>query len=178
MKMSSWLSKISGTAIRLDNLENLLLQQLQDLYSAETQLVSALPKMAEAAHSPDLKTAFQNHLAETRQHKQRLERCFQLLGQEPKAEKCDAMASLISDGEEIIGLDGDPEIKDAAIIAAAQRVEHYEIAGYGCMRAFARRLGRQHVAALLQETLDEEVDADKILTEIAETSINPAATRA
>lgn len=174
----SWFSKMLGTEMKLDNLESVLILQLKDLYSAEDQLLSALPKMADAASSPELKSAFQTHLQETRHHKERLERVFQMLGQKPEAETCDAMEGLIEEGEEIIGLDGDPDVKDAAIIAAAQRVEHYEMAGYGCVRTFARRLGRQAAADLLQETLDEEANADKLLTHIAEGIVNPVAARA
>jgi ferritin-like metal-binding protein YciE len=174
----SWFSKMLGTSMRLDNLKNVLILQLQDLYSGEDQLISALPKMADAAASSELKSAFQTHLSETREHKHRLEQAFHMLGEEPKAETCDAMKGLISEGEEVMGLDGDADVKDAALIAAAQRVEHYEIAGYGCVRSFARRLGRQDVAELLQETLDEEANADKLLTHIAENAVNVEAARA
>ncbi len=128
----SWFDKIIGNSIRLDNLENVLVLQLQDLYSAEDQLIEALPKMADAAASHELKQAFQTHLEETRNQSTRLEQAFRLLGQEAKAETCEAMEGLISEGEEVIGLEGEPEVKDAALIAAAQRVEHYEMAGYGC----------------------------------------------
>ncbi len=175
MSASSWFSKMTGTAMRLENLENLLTLQLQDLYSAEDQLIDALPKMADAASSPELKSAFETHLEETRHQKRRLEEAFRMLGQEPKMETCEAMKGLIAEGSEIIDLEGDPDVKDAALIAAGQRVEHYEIAGYGCVRTFARRLGRQNVAQLLQETLEEEANADKILSHIAETSINSEA---
>ncbi len=168
MKTSSWFSKMLGMSMKLENLDNLLLLQLEDLYSAEDQLIAALPNMEAAATSHELKSAFRTHLEETRHHKQRLERAFRMLAHEPKMETCDAMKGLISEGDEIIGLDGEPDVKDAALIAAAQRVEHYEIAGYGCVRAFARRLGRTDLAELLQETLDEEANADKILTHIAE----------
>jgi len=167
-----------GTSMTMDNLDNLLLLQLQDLMSAEEQLIEALPKMADAAHAPDLRSAFQTHLAETRGHKQRLERAFRLLGHEPVSETCEAMKGLIAEGDELMGLDGDPEVKDAALIAAAQRVEHYEMAGYGCARTFAQRLGKNDVANLLQETLDEEGNADKILTHIAEQFVNPKAATA
>jgi len=177
MSVSSWFSKMTGTALTLDNLGNVLELQLRDLYSAEEQLISALPKMAEAAFNPDLKSAFQTHLAETRGQKARLEKAFALLGEEPKSETCEAMKGLIAEGEEIISAEGDPEVKDAALIAAAQRVEHYEMAGYGCARSFAHRLGQEAVAALLQETLEEEGNADKILTHLAEWSVNPTAAR-
>jgi ferritin-like metal-binding protein YciE len=125
-----------------------------------------------------LKRAFQTHLEETRQHKQRLEQAFRHLRQEAKAETCDAMKGLITEGEEVIGLDGEPDVKDAALIAAAQRVEHYEMAGYGCARTFARRLGHQNVAALLQQTLEEESHANELLTQIAEETVNEHAATA
>lgn len=175
MSTSSWFSKMIGTSMTLDNLGDVLEGQLRDLYSAEDQLIEAIPKMADAATNPGLKSAFRTHLTETRQQKTRLEQAFRMLRKEPVSETCEAMQGLISEGEEIIGLDGDPEAKDAALIAAAQRVEHYEIAGYGCARAFARRLGRNDVAALLHESLQEEANADKILTHIAETSVNQQA---
>jgi len=175
MKTSSWFSKMLGTSLTLDNLENVLVLQLQDLYSAEDQLISALPKMEEAASSQELKNAFSTHLAETRSQKQRLEQAFRALGKAIKSETCEAMKGLISEGDEVAGLDGDPNAKDAALIAAAQRVEHYEIAGYGCARSSARQVGRDDVAALLQQSLDEEGNADKILTHIAEGLVNPVA---
>lgn len=175
--MSSWFAKMIGTEMKLDNLENVLLLQLRDLSSAEEQLIDALPKMAEAAANPDLQSAFRTHLEETRGHKDRLDQAIRLLGKEPGSETCAAMKGLISEGEEIIGTDGDPDVKDAAIIAAAQRVEHYEMAGYGCARSFARRLGHMQVAALLQQTLDEEANADKLLTELAENVVNEHAAR-
>jgi ferritin-like metal-binding protein YciE len=167
-----------GMSLTLDNLNDLLVQQLEDLYSAETQLVSALPKMADAAFSTQLKSAFRNHLGETKRQQQRLEEALRLLGKEPGAEKCHAMAGLISEGQEIILATGDNQVKDAALIAAAQRVEHYEMAGYGCARTFARHLHRDDVAALLQETLEEESRANETLTEIAESTINPIAAHA
>lgn len=178
MNRSSWFSKMLGTAMTLDNLSDLLIAQLEDLYSAESQLVEALPKMEDAAHSSDLKMAFRNHLAETKRQKDRLERAFQMLGHEAQEHTCEAMQGLISEGEEIINADGDPEVKDAALIAAAQRVEHYEMAGYGCVRTFAHRLGHHEVGELLQQTLDEEAHADELLTDIAQRSVNLHAARA
>lgn len=178
MNVSSWFSKMLGGSMTLDNLENLLELQLRDLTSAEDQLLAALPKMAEAASSPELKTAFRTHLEQTRKHKSRLEQAFRLLGKEPESETCEAMEGLIAEGQEVIALDGDADVKDAALIAAAQRVEHYEIAGYGCARTFARRLGRTDVANLLQQTLEEEAQADKALTRVAETVVNAEAARA
>jgi ferritin-like metal-binding protein YciE len=175
--MSSWFSKMLGAEMNLDNLESVLIMQLRDLQSAEEQLIEALPKMAEAASNPELKSAFQTHLAETRLQKDRLHEIFSLLGKEPGGETCEAMEGLIAEGEEVIGLEGDPDVKDAALIAAAQRVEHYEIAGYGCARTFARKLGLNGVASLLQETLEEEGNADKILTHVAEGVVNTEAAR-
>lgn len=177
MSGSNWFSKMLGSSITLDNLDNVLVMQLSDLASAEDQLIDALPKMADAASSPELRSAFLTHLEETKQQKQRLKQVFTELGRESNGETCDAMKGLISEGEEVISLDGDPEAKDAALIAAAQRVEHYEIAGYGCARAFARRLGKMNVVALLTHTIDEESNADSILTHIAESGVNAEAAR-
>ncbi|MCM2374992.1 ferritin-like domain-containing protein [Aporhodopirellula aestuarii] len=166
------------TSTKFDSLECLLVEQLQDLYDAESRLIDALPKMADAASSPELKNAFTSHLNETKGQVNRLEQAFKLLDQSVKRESCEAMKGLIKEGEEMISAGGDPAIKDAALIAAAQRVEHYEMAGYGSARNFAQRCGRQDVAELLQQTLDEEGNADKKLSQIAESSINPAAARA
>jgi ferritin-like metal-binding protein YciE len=176
MTIASWFSKLTG-ATRLDNLEDVLLAQIKDLYSAEDQLIKALPKMAEAARSSQLKSAFTTHLEETKGHKHRLEEVFRLLGHEPEAETCEAMEGLVREGSEVIDIQGQPEVKDAALIAAAQRVEHYEIAGYGCVRAFAHRLGHTQVVHLLQQTLEEEAHADRLLTEMAESFINEQAAR-
>lgn len=166
------------TRTEFKSLECLLVEQLQDLYDAESRLVDALPKMAEAASSPELKHAFETHLAETRGQVNRLEEAFQLLDKSAERQSCEAMKGLIKEGEEMINAKGEPAIKDAALIAAAQRVEHYEMAGYGSARNFARQCGREDVADLLQQTLDEEGDADKKLTQLAESSINTAAARA
>src|SRR5262249_33503142 len=161
-----------------DSLEALLVDQLQDLYDAEQRLVEALPKMADAAHNQELKSAFQQHLRETENQVRRLERVFQSLGREAEAKTCYAMKGLISEGDEMINAKGDPDIKDAALIAAAQRVEHYEMAGYGTARAFAQRLGKQMAVQLLQDTLDEEEATDRKLTQLAESSINAQAAMA
>jgi ferritin-like metal-binding protein YciE len=166
------------SSTEFDSLECLLVEQLQDLYDAENRLVDALPKMADAASSPQLKQAFQHHLEETKGQVNRLEQVFRLLDKSAQRHSCEAMKGLVKEGEEMIKAKGDPTIKDAALIAAAQRVEHYEIAGYGTARNFARRCGRPDVAELLQQTLQEEGDADKKLTQIAESSINAAAARA
>jgi len=166
------------TSTEFDSLDSLLVEQLQDLYDAENRLIDALPKMADAASSPSLKQAFQSHLEETKGQVNRLEQAFQLLDQSANRKSCEAMKGLIKEGEEMIKAKGDSAIKDAALIAAAQRVEHYEMAGYGSARNFAQRCGRQDVADLLQQTLQEEGDADKKLTQIAESSINADAARA
>ena len=158
-----------------DKLDDLYHEQLQDLYDAEQRLTKALPKMRDAAHSPQLKQAFDSHLSETEAQVTRLEKCFELFGQSPKAKTCEAMKGLISEGDEMVNAKGDPDVKDAALIAAAQRVEHYEIAGYGTLRNLARRVGQTQAVSLLQQTLDEEGNADKKLTSIAEGTVNPAA---
>jgi len=159
----------------LDSFETLFVDQLRDLYDAEQRLVAALPLMAEAAHDPALKGAFQQHLKETQGHVNRLERVFQEVGQPAKAKTCAAMKGLVKEGQEVIDAGGDPDVKDAALIAAAQRVEHYEISAYGTARAFARRLGKQQAVQLLQQTLQEEETTDKNLTRLAEQSINAKA---
>ncbi|MEO9595827.1 ferritin-like domain-containing protein [Rhodopirellula bahusiensis] len=166
------------TSTEFNSLECLLVEQLQDLYDAENRMVDALPKMADAASSPELKQAFQSHLEETKGQVNRLEQAFQLLNKEAERQTCEAMKGLVKEGEEMINAKGDPSIKDAALIAAAQRVEHYEMAGYGSARNFAQRCGRQDIADLLQQTLDEEGAADKKLTQLAEASINQAAAHA
>jgi ferritin-like metal-binding protein YciE len=163
------------TGIKLNNFDDLLVEQLQDLYDAEQRLTKALPKMAEAAHNSSLKSAFQEHFRQTENHVNRLQQVFQMLGKSPQSKTCEAMKGLIAEGEDAISATGDPEVKDAALIAAAQRVEHYEIAGYGTVRTFAQRLGRQDAARILQQTLDEEGATDKKLTSLAERSINAKA---
>jgi len=159
----------------LDSLETLFVDQLQDLYDAEQRLVKALPKMASSAHDSSLKSAFQQHLRETEGHVSRLERVFKEVGRTAEAKTCYAMKGLVEEGQEVIDADGSPEVKDAALIAAAQRVEHYEIAAYGTARAFAQRLGKQSAASLLQQTLSEEEATDRKLNQIAEGSVNAQA---
>ena len=156
----------------LKTLKDLYVSELKDLYNAEHQLLKALPKMAKAASSPALAKAFTDHLAETEQQIERLETIFVELEIGPKGKKCKAMEGLLEEGKEVMAEDSDPSVKDAALISAAQRVEHYEMAGYGCVRTFARLLGFDDAADLLQETLDEEGTADKKLTELAESVIN------
>jgi ferritin-like metal-binding protein YciE len=156
-----------GIDVGFDSLRDLFVKELQDLYSAEQQLVAALPKMAKAARSTGLRDAFQSHLAETRGHVQRLEQVFKALKLRPESKTCKAMKGLISEGSEWMSEHATPGVMDAGLIAAAQRVEHYEIAGYGCVRTYAKLLGESAVAKLLQQTLDEEGAADKKLTQLA-----------
>jgi len=178
MTGASWISRIIGNQMTLNSLQDLLVLQLEDLVSAEDQLIEALPAMVEGAWNTDLKNALSTHLEETRQQRTRLDQMFEMLGMPIQGETCEAMRGLIKEGNEVLSLSGDPQVKDAALIAAAQRVEHYEMAAYGSARAFARQLGRPDIAELLQETLDEEGNADKILTEIAEEHINVEAEQA
>jgi ferritin-like metal-binding protein YciE len=154
--------------MRLNSMNNLYVDELRDLYSAENQLLEALPKMAAAANSESLKKAFQQHLEETRDHVKRLTEIFTEMGESPAGERCKAMEGLVAEGSEVIHMHGDPDVKDAALIAAAQRVEHYEMAGYGVARTFAKELGHKDAAKKLQKTLDEEGAADKKLTSLAE----------
>jgi ferritin-like metal-binding protein YciE len=155
-----------------NDLHELYVEQLRDLYSAENQLVKALPKMAEAATTDELRTAFEEHLEQTQGHVQRLETIFENLGEKPTGEKCKGMAGLVEEGSEVIENDDfEGELKDAALIAAAQRVEHYEIAGYGTVRTFASLLEDDEAVELLEQTLEEEKETDQKLTEIAE-SVN------
>jgi Mn-containing catalase len=150
-------------------LTNLLIEEMQDLLHAENQLVAALPKMAKAAHDPKLKTAFQNHLEETKGHVDRLKQAFELLGAKAKAKPCKAMLGLVDEGKETIteGKGKEDSIADLALIVAAQKVEHYEISGYGSLRAIAEQLGDPKVTKLLAETLAEEENADKLLTKLS-----------
>lgn len=166
------------TSTEFNSFQDLFREQIEDLYDAEHRLTEALPKMADAAHSSQLKQAFQDHLTETQGHVSRLEQIFRALNTDPKRTTCQAMKGLVSEGEEMIKAKGDPDIKDAALIAAAQRVEHYEISGYGSARAFARRLGLNQAVNLLQQTLEEEKAADEKLNRIAESSVNPQASGA
>jgi ferritin-like metal-binding protein YciE len=164
--------------LTLNRLDDLLVFQLKDLYDAEHRLTKALPKMAEAASNNRLRSAFKEHLGETKHHVARLEKIFEALGLSPERETCEAMKGLIAEGDEAINADGESDVKDAALIAAAQRVEHYEIAGYGSVRTFAQQLGHEDIAELLQQTLDEEYGADETLTKIAESSVNSSAASA
>ncbi|HVS52733.1 MAG TPA: ferritin-like domain-containing protein [Opitutaceae bacterium] len=158
----------------LTSLKDLLIDELRDLHNAESQLVKALPKMAKAASNEELKEGFATHLEQTRGHIDRLERCFKILGEKAKGKTCHAMQGLIEEGKEAIESDAPEAIRDAYLIGAAQRVEHYEIAAYGTARAFAETLGESKVADLLQDTLDEEGETDKKLTALAQ-SVNEEA---
>lgn len=166
------------TSETLRSFDDLYLMQLRDLYSAESQIIDALPKMAGAATNAELKRGFQEHLAQTQRQKQRLEQIFQGLGQDPGGHTCVAMKGLVAEGQEVINADADDAVRDAGLIAAAQRVEHYEIAGYGTVRTFAERLGRRDDVRLLEETLNEEKQTDEKLTAVAEQVVNPAAAQA
>lgn len=151
----------------LDSLNALFLHELRDLYSAETQLLEALPELANTASHQELKDAFNEHLEQTRNQVDRLRDIFDRIGENPEGEHCEAMEGLIEEGEEVIAQEGDAIVKDAALIAAAQRAEHYEIAGYGTARTYANELGLDDVASLLEETLSEEKETDKQLTKLA-----------
>lgn len=162
----------------MDSLKDLYIDELKDLYNAENQLLKALPRMAKKASAPELKRAFQDHLVQTEGHVNRLEKIFKGLGEKPTGKTCKAMKGLVEEGKEIIEEDGDDSVLDAALIGAAQRVEHYEIAGYGVVRTFASLLGENTAVDLLQRTLNEEGETDKKLTALAETVINVEASEA
>jgi ferritin-like metal-binding protein YciE len=159
----------------METLEKLYINELRDLYSAENQLLKALPKMAKGASSDELKEAFENHLAETETHVERLEQIFKDMEENPKGKTCLGMKGLIEEGSEILEEEGEDSVLDAGIIVAAQKVEHYEMAGYGSVRAFAQLLGQEEAAQLLQTTLDEESKANELLNQIAETTVNAEA---
>ena len=158
--------------MELDTLKDLYIGEIKDLYSAERQLVKALPKMARAAKDTQLQQAFRTHLKETAEHAARLEQICKDLGVSARGKKCVAMEGLIEEGSELIKENTDPDVLDAGLISKAQRVEHYEIAGYGTVRTYARQLGFENHAELLQQTLDEEGRTDHLLTELAESGIN------
>ncbi len=159
----------------LNSLRDLWIEEMRDLYNAENQLLKALPKMAKKASSEELKEAFESHLGETETHVERLEQIFQTLGEKPSGKTCKAMKGLVEEGSEMMKEKGPASVIDAGLIAAAQRVEHYEMAGYGVARTFAGILGEDEAEDLLQETLDEEGAADEKLTEIAESTVNEEA---
>jgi len=154
--------------VKVNSLQELYVDELKDLYDAENQIIKALPKMIDAASSEELQNALTEHLEVTREQAKRIEQIFQNMGEKLKAEKCKGMEGVIKEGAEILSEDMDENVKDAAIISAAQRVEHYEMAGYGTVRTWANLLGESEAEELLQETLDEEKEADKKLNQLAE----------
>lgn len=160
----------------VDTVEKLFVNELKDLYSAENQITKALPKMAKAATSSELRAAFESHLKETEGQVQRLERIFEILGKAPGGKSCKGMKGVLEEGSEVLEETEEGEVRDAAMISAAQRVEHYEMAGYGAVRAYAELLGQAEIVQLLQQTLEEEGAADKKLTQIAK-KVNPQAHR-
>jgi len=164
--------------MQLNSLNDLYLEHIQDLRSAEQQIIEALPKMIDKASHQNLRDGFSRHLEQTRQHAHRLDEIVQRLGKNVGDKTCKGMEGLLKEGSEVLKDDGDADVIDAALIAAAQRVEHYEMAAYGCARTYAAALGRDQDAALLQRTLDEEGQTDKSLTQLAESIVNPDAQKA
>ena len=158
--------------MEMESLQDLLVEEMRDLYNAENQLTKALPKMAKKACNPQLKRAFETHLRETEVHVERLQKIFEKLGKKPTGKKCAAMEGIIEEGKEMMAEDMEEDTMDAALISAAQKAEHYEIATYGTVRTWAQLLGDEQTARSLQQTLDEEGKTDKLLTQLAESSIN------
>jgi ferritin-like metal-binding protein YciE len=163
--------------MEMESLKDLFIDELKDLYSAENQILKALPKMIKKATSPELKAGFEKHLKETERHVERLDKIFQELEENPKGKKCKGMEGIIADGKELMEEDAESEVMDAGLIVAAQHVEHYEMAGYGCVRTYAQLLGFDKIAQLLQKTLDEEAATDEKLTALAR-NINVEADKA
>lgn len=161
--------------MKIESMEDLFISQIMDLYDAEQRLVKALPKMAEASTSSQLRRAFETHLKETEGHVRRLEQVFEQIGKKPKAETCDAMKGLISEGEDVVSDSDQSPLRDAGLIASANRVEHYEIAAYGSARAFAEKIGLSSAVSLLDQTLEEEKKADALLTQLSRTINTDAA---
>jgi ferritin-like metal-binding protein YciE len=158
--------------MEIDSLQKLYVDHLKDVYSAEKQIIQALPKMAKNASNEQLRAAFQEHLEQTRGQVERLDQIFERLGKSPRGKKCKGMEGLIEEGKEVLEEEMDDDVRDAALIAAAQKVEHYEIAAYGTLRTYAELLGEKQDAKLLQQTLDEEGNTDKKLTQLAESTVN------
>jgi ferritin-like metal-binding protein YciE len=173
--MSSEKSLIGGKEMAVRSLENLLIDELRDLLSAEKQITKALPKMAKAASSEELRAGFEEHLTQTQGQIARLEQAFEILGHAARAKKCVAMEGLIEEGKEFLEEEMEPSVMDAALIAAAQKVEHYEIASYGSARTWAQEIGQDQVAELLQATLDEEAETDRKLSKLAGALVNQQA---
>jgi len=163
--------------MEMQSLRELMIDELKDLYSAENQILKALPKMIKKADSPELKQGFEKHLKETEGQVERLDRIFEQLEQSPRGKKCKGMEGIIEDGKDLMEQDAEPEVMDAGLIGAAQHVEHYEIAGYGCARTYAELLGLDEIAELLEKTLDEEKATDEKLSELA-SNINVQARKA
>ena len=161
--------------MKINTLQDALVHEMKDLYSAEVQLTKALPKMAKAASHEQLAAAFEEHLAQTKGHVGRLEKALKRLDASTRGDKCKAMEGLIEEGKSTLELDADDMVRDALLISIAQKVEHYEIAGYGTARTFAQRLGEDNIASLLEQTLEEELETDRKLTKIAEAAVNPDA---
>ena len=161
--------------MEVDTLRDLFVKELSDIYDAEKQMLKALPKMAKAASFPELRRAFEEHETQTKGHVERLDRVFDAIGEKPQQMKCKGMAGLIQEENAALKEKGEPAALDAGLIAAAQKIEHYEIASYGTVRTYAQTLGEQDAARLLQETLDEESQTDVRLTKIATSTVNPAA---
>ncbi|HET6569370.1 MAG TPA: ferritin-like domain-containing protein [Rhodothermales bacterium] len=161
--------------MRLETLSDLYLEQLRDLYSAETQIIDALPAMVKKASHPELRQAFQQHLDETKRQHDRLEQIFDDLGKSPKGETCKAMQGLVKEASEMLGKSGDSDVIDAGMIASAQRIEHYEIAGYGTVATYAEMLGRMDDKRILGNILEEEEQTDQMLNRIAKSVVNPEA---
>jgi ferritin-like metal-binding protein YciE len=159
----------------IDNLQDLMVEELRDMYHAENQLVKALPKLAKAASTPGLKKAFEQHLKQTEAQVGRIDQIFEQLGGSPKGKRCKGMEGLLNEGDDVLNEKGPGAVIDAALIGAAQRVEHYEIAAYGCIRSYALLLGLTDVANLVGQSLEEEEAADQLLSELAETEINALA---
>lgn len=158
--------------MKMEDLSDLFYDELKDIYDAEHQLIKALPKMAKAATSEKLKSAFEKHLEQTEEHINRLDKVFELIDKKASRKTCKAMKGLVEEGEEAIKEMMEDEVRDAALIASAQRVEHYEMAGYGCLRTWAKLMGLSDVQKILQTTLDEEGKTDELLTKLAESEIN------
>ena len=161
--------------MKANSLREVFTDELKDIYDAEQQIVKALPDMVKAASTPELQRAFEEHLEETKGHVQRIEQIFQSIGEPAKAKKCDGLRGILKEGDAAIDLDGDAKTRDAALIAAAQRVEHYEMAVYGSLKTWAGQIGDERAAGLLEETLNEEKAADQKLTDIAVSSVNSVA---
>ncbi len=153
----------------MEQLKQLYVDELRDILDAEKQLIKALPKMGEESSSEQLRSGFEEHLEQTKTHAQRIEQILEALGEAPKGKKCKGMQGLVAEGKQILGQDYEGALKDSAIISAAQRVEHYEIAAYGCVREYAQLLGENEAVSLLGKTLEEEIETDKKLTELAHT---------